>query len=95
MMENNKLNEDQIEIYDEEGNKYLFNILFTFENDETGEQYVFIYDEANPEDVILMKYQEDGSIQEVTDEKELEMAEEVLDVYNNIDENENSSDLEA
>lgn len=77
-----ELNDDQIEIYDEEGNKYLMEILFTYENEERGTKYAFIYDKSSPEDIIVMKYDDDGSISEVTDEEELEEASEVLEAFN-------------
>ena len=60
-----ELNENQIEIYDEEGNKYLMEILFTYENEERNSKYAFIYDKDSPEDIIVMKYKDDGSIEEV------------------------------
>ena len=80
MME--KLNDNQIEIYDEDGNKYLMEILFTYENEERNATYAFIYDKSNPDELILMKYKEDGNIEEVTDEAELSEAEEVLNAFN-------------
>lgn len=76
-------NEDEIVIYDEEGNEYLMNILFTFENEERGAEYVFLYEPSSPEEVILMKYNEDHELFEVTDEEELKEADEVLEAYNN------------
>lgn len=77
-----KLNDNQIEIYDEDGNKYLMEILFTYENEERNTTYAFIYDKSNPDELILMKYKEDGNIEEVTDEHELSEAEEVLNAFN-------------
>ena len=71
-----KLNDNQIEIYDEDGNKYLMEILFTYENEERNATYAFIYDKSNPDELILMKYKE------VTDEAELSEAEEVLNAFN-------------
>lgn len=76
-------NDDEIVIYDEEGNEYLMNILFTFENEERGAEYVFLYEPSSPEEVILMKYNEDHELFEVTDEEELKEADEVLEAYNN------------
>lgn len=76
------LNDNQIEIYDEKGNKYLMEILFTFESEDYGATYAFIYDKSNPDEVILMKYKDDGSIEEVTNEEELNMGSEVLKAYN-------------
>lgn len=75
-------NDDEIVIYDEDGNEFLMNILFTYENEERGAQYVFLYDNATPEDIIVMKYNEDHELFEVTDEDELNEAEEVLEAYN-------------
>ena len=43
-----ELNDNQIEIYDEEGNKYLMEILFTFE-DQNNNSYAFIYDKSSPD----------------------------------------------
>lgn len=75
-------NDNEIVIYDEEGNEYLMNILFTFENEERGAEYVFLYEPSSPEEVILMKYNENHELFEVTDEEELKEADEVLEAYN-------------
>lgn len=76
------LDDNQIVIYDEEGNKYLMEILFTYENEERNTKYAFIYDKDAPEDIIVMKYTDDGNIEEVIDEEELEEASEVLEAFN-------------
>ncbi len=77
-----KLNDDQIIIYDEDGKEYLMNILFTYENEERNAQYVMVYDDASPEEVIVMRYDDNNELFEVTDEEELKEAEEVLETYN-------------
>ena len=77
-----KLNDDQIIIYDEDGKEYLMNILFTYENEERNAQYVMVYDDASPEEVIAMRYDDNNELFEVTDEEELKEAEEVLEAYN-------------
>lgn len=77
-----KLNDDQIIIYDEDGKEYLMNILFTYENEERNAQYVMVYDDAFPEEVIVMRYDDNNELFEVTDEEELKEAEEVLEAYN-------------
>ncbi len=77
-----KLNDDQIIIYDEDGKEYLMNILFTYENEERNAQYVMVYDDASPEEVIVMRYDDNNELFEVTDEEELKEAEEVLEAYN-------------
>lgn len=75
-------NDDEIVIYDEEGNEYLMNILFTYENEERGAEYVFLFDDATPEEVIVMRYNDEHELFEVTDEEELKEAEEVLEAFN-------------
>ena len=45
-------NDDEIVIYDEDGNEFLMNILFTYENEERGAEYVFLYDNATTEDIV-------------------------------------------
>ena len=77
-----KLNDEQIIIYDEDGKEYLMNILFTYENEERNAQYVMVYDDASPEEVIVMRYDDNNELFEVTDEEELKEAEEVLEAYN-------------
>lgn len=76
-----RINDDQIKIYDEEGKEYLFNILFTYENEERGAEYCFIYDPSTPDDIIVMRYNEEHELFEVTDEEELEEAQEVLSAF--------------
>ena len=79
-----EMKDDQIVIYDEEGNKYLMEILFTYENEERGTKYAFIFDKDSPDDILVMKYTEDGNEMEVVeDEEELNEAEEVLEAYQN------------
>ena len=53
-----------------------------YENEERNTKYAFIYDKDSPEDIIVMKYKDDGSIEEVTDEEELDEASDVLEAYN-------------
>ena len=76
------IRDDQIVIYDEDGKEFLMNILFTYENEERNAEYVFVYDEAQPDGVYVMRYNEDNELFEVTDEEELKEASEVLEAYN-------------
>jgi len=80
-----KNNGDDITIYDDEGKQYLMKILFTYENKERNSEYVFIYSPDAPEDIYLMKYNENNELFEVKDEEEIEEANEVLDAFNNDD----------
>ncbi len=75
------LNDNQIKIYDDEGNEYIFNILFTYENKERNAEYAFIYNPETPDDIIVMRYNEEGELFEVTNQEELDEADEVLAAY--------------
>ncbi len=76
-----KLNDDDIIIYDEDGKEYLYKILFTYENQERGAEYCFIYEPSSEDEIIVMKYNEEHELFPVEDEEELEEAEEVLEAY--------------
>lgn len=75
-------NENEITLYDEDGNEYLFNILFTYKNEERNAEYVFVYSDEAPDDIYPFKYDELGNIEPVEDEEELAEAEEVLNAFN-------------
>lgn len=75
--------DDDIVIYDEDGNEYLYKILFTYVNEKRNTEYCFIYEPSNEEDIIVMKYNEENELFLVEDEEELDEAEEVLEAYQN------------
>lgn len=72
---------DELTIVDEEGNEFVFSILFSYENEERNATYVFFYDEEDDEDVMFVRYYEDGKISYVEDEEELEEIEEVFRAF--------------
>ena len=71
----------QITIIDSEGKEHLMEILFTYENEERGTKYVFFFDPADPENVIPMRYKDDGTLEDIDDEEEFEEVEEVFNAY--------------
>ena len=73
--------EKQITIIDGEGKEHLMEILFTYENEERGTKYVFFFDPADPENVIPMRYQDDGTLEDIDDEEEYDEVEEVFNAY--------------
>lgn len=77
-----ELKNDDIIIYDDEGKEYLMKILFTYTNEDREAEYVFIYDPNLPDDVYLMRYNDEHELFEVTDEQEIEEANEVLNTFN-------------
>ena len=40
-------------------------ILFTYDNEERKTSYVFFFDPASPDDIIPMRYNEDGTLEEI------------------------------
>lgn len=73
--------EKQITIRDEEGNEHLMEILFTYEHDERGKKYVFLYTKDNPEEVIAMEYNDNGELFEIESDEEYEEVEEVFNAF--------------
>ena len=74
--------EKQITIRDEEGNEHLMEILFTYEHEERGKKYVFLYTKDNPEDIIAMEYNDAGELFEIESDEEYEEVEEVFNAFN-------------
>ena len=64
-------NENQMVVTDSEGKEHLMNILFTYDNEERKASYVFFYDSEDPnEDVIVMRYTQDGELEPIEDDEE-------------------------
>lgn len=74
--------EKQITVYDSEGNEHLMEILFTYDNEERKTSYVFFYDPADPEEVIAMRYNDEGELAEIEDDEEYEEITEVFNAFN-------------
>lgn len=71
----------QITIIDGKGKEHLMEILFTYENEERGTKYVFFFDPADPENVMPMRYKDDGTLEDIDDDEEYEEVEEVFNAY--------------
>jgi len=77
-------NENQMVVHDDQGNEHLIEMLFTYENEERGVNYVFFFDVAFPDDIMVGHLIEEGEntrIDMVEDEEELDEAEEVLNAW--------------
>ena len=76
------LNEEkQMTIVDEKGTEHLMQILFTYDNEERKTSYVFFYSEENPDEVMVMRYKDNGELEEITDPDEYAEVEEVFNAY--------------
>ena len=76
------LDEKEIQVLDENGETRIFKILFTYENEERKTNYVFFYDEKDPDEVMVKRYTlngAEGELEEIEDEEEYN---EVLEVFN-------------
>ena len=81
---------NRMTITDESGQEREVEIILTFD-DESGQSFVLFQDPNDAEDnVYAYKYDEDGNMNEVTDEKEWDMCQEVLGAF--MDEEEDSDD---
>ena len=75
-----KFKDNRITIEDEDGNEHLVDVLFTYDNEQRGKQYVFFFNPDNEEEIMVMSYNEQGDLFELDDEEFAE-AEEVLAAY--------------
>jgi len=80
-----KLNDDELLVTDEDGKEFVFKILFTYDNEERGNKYIFFYDPKDDDEVLVARYYEDGHLEYIEDEEELEEVEEVFAAYSEND----------
>ena len=75
--------DNTITLIDETGQEHDLQILFTFDNEETGRKFVLVtsFDEDDDE-VLAFSYDEEGNLDLVEDEEELEACAEMLQLYN-------------
>ncbi|MBS5112679.1 MAG: DUF1292 domain-containing protein [Coprobacillus cateniformis] len=80
---------NKIQVIDDDGNELEFEVLFTFESDETGKKYVLYYD-ANDEapQVYSSIYDDEGNLYPVETPDEWEMIEEVFNSFISQDDDE-------
>ena len=75
-----EINDNEIVLTKENGEKEVAKILFYFHNDQRGKDFYFIYKEENPDDVIVMSSSDGASLDEVDDE-EFDEAEQVFEAF--------------
>ena len=75
-----EINNNEIVLTKENGEKEVAKILFYFHNDQRGKDYYFLYKEENPDDVIVMSSSDGASLDEVDDE-EFDEAEQVFEAF--------------
>ena len=83
------MDDNKILISDDKGNQKEMNILFTFEYER--KKYVLCYLDESPDDIYSFGYDDDGNMYEVVDEKENKLVNEVLDAFQEENEDEEIS----
>lgn len=77
------MDDNKIIISDESGNEVVFNILFTYENEERARSYVFVYKDGEEDNVMAFIYNDlTKEISEIEDDEEYSEVEEVFNAYN-------------
>lgn len=79
-------NENQMIIIDANQKEHLVEILFEYENEERNTKYVLFYELDNEDEVMAMKYTDEGELIEIEDDEEFS---EVLEVFNAFQDEEN------
>ena len=80
------IDDDIIEVIDDNNNHVRLHILFTFNDDNTNTDYLFLYEEGKEDDVFVKKLSKDDVLLDLNDE-EFEMASEVFNAFNNEEDN--------
>ena len=75
-----EINDNELVLTKENGEKEVAKILFYFHNDQRGKDYYFLFKEENPDDVIVMSSSDGTSLDEVDDE-EFDEAEQVFEAF--------------
>jgi len=76
-----KLNDNQMLITDEDGKDVLCNILFTYDNEERGCSYVVFSPDGDDDSIFAMRYKDNGELEYIEDEEEVNEVQEVLDAF--------------
>jgi uncharacterized protein YrzB (UPF0473 family) len=86
-------------ITDDSGVEQEMEILFTFQHEVSNKQYVIFSNKDVPEDseekeIYVCSYDDDGNLENIEDEKELEMIQEVVSAFQIEDDDELEDDEE-
>ena len=73
-------NDNDMVITNEAGEEHLLKILFYFHHDERNKDYYFLYEEDNPDEIMVMASSDGESLEEL-DEEEFDEAQQVFDAY--------------
>jgi len=77
----NTVDDNQIIITDKDGKEFKMQVLFTYEHPERGTKYVFFFDPADEDNVLVMRYTDDGELSDIDNDEEYAEIEEVYNAY--------------
>ena len=76
--------DDEMVITNEKGEEKVMKILFSYESEQRGKEYVFLYEKEDEDNILVFSVNEkEGSLEEIEDDEEYEEAEEVFNAYMN------------
>ena len=76
--------DDEMIITNEKGEEKVMKILFTYESEQRGKEYVFLYEKDDEDNVLVFRVnEEEESLEEIDDDEEYAEAEEVFNAYMN------------
>ena len=76
--------DDEMIITNEKGEEKVMKILFSYESEQRGKEYVFLFEKDDEENVLVFSVNaEDNSLEEIEDDEEYAEAEEVFNAYMN------------
>ena len=73
---------NKIQVIDDDGNELEFDVLFTFDSEDTGKKYVLYYDaDDEDEQVYSSIYDDEGNLYPIETPDEWDMIEEVFNSF--------------
>lgn len=75
------LDQNSLYVTDENGNEKRMVILFTFDSEDYGAQYVVFQDPDNETEVFASRYTDEGELVPIESDEEWEMVEEVINTF--------------
>jgi uncharacterized protein YrzB (UPF0473 family) len=75
------LDSNSMYVKDEQGNDKRMIILFTFDSDDYGKQYVVFQDPENVEEIFASAFNEQGELLPIESDEEWDMVEEVIATF--------------
>ena len=76
--------DDEMIITNENGEEKVMKILFSYESEQRGKEYVFLFEKDDEDNVLVFRVNhEEDSLEEIEDDEEYAEAEEVFNAYMN------------